>query len=133
MDGGTTVTVTGAALSFTDKFHSAVLQPPESPCPGANICTVVTPAQGPGPVDLIVKSTVGDSQGVVFTYLVPAINTISPASGPLEGGATVKVTGQALSTKLEFDFDGYPATKVDCPIRTHARWSLLNTNPVPWK
>ena len=25
------------------------------------------------------------------------------------------VTGQALSTKLEFDFDGFPATKVDCP------------------
>ena len=49
-----------------------------------------------------------------YTYN-PEIEKVSPSSGSMEGGATVTITGRALSTSEIFIFGESRATKVSCP------------------
>jgi hypothetical protein len=53
--------------------------------------------------------------GVVnLDFVGPSIAKVSPDSGPVQGGTTVTVIGQGLSTKNAFEFGGSAASKVVC-------------------
>jgi hypothetical protein len=65
-----------------------------------------------------------------YTYN-PEIDKVSPNSGPMEGGATVTLTGHALSTSEIFIFGEARATKVSCPSSTECTM-LTPANAPGW-
>jgi hypothetical protein len=116
LQGGTTVTMTGVALSdkFTFDFGGATAT--GVTCSGPTTCTMVIPSHAkPESVEVIVKTPAGDSNAVAFQYYGPPhVDKVSPDSGALEGGTKVRVSGDALSRDYPFDFGGSPATDVTC-------------------
>ena len=72
------------------------------------------PAQAEGDVDVRVTTPGGTSAvvpGGLFTYQnPPVISSVSPASGPLEGGTVVTLRGTSFTAVSAVQFDGVAAT-----------------------
>src|ERR1017187_4910110 len=118
--GGTTVTLTGDALSSKLTFDSGGSPATGVTCPKPTTCSMVTPSHNkPESVGVIVRTPAGDSNAVAFQYFGPAhVDKVSPDSGPLEGGTKVTMSGDALSDKFTFYFGLSAATGVTCPKPT---------------
>jgi large repetitive protein len=114
-NGGTTVTIAGAgftgatnvsfgsspALSFTVNSDGSI--------------TATTPAGSSGTVDVTVTTAAGTSATSVndqFTYLAPSptVSGVSPSSGPVAGGQTVTIAGNAFNGATAVKFGGVAAT-----------------------
>jgi hypothetical protein len=64
-----------------------------------------------GPDTVTVRTRGGIAGGVTYTYLsLPSITTVTPDSGPVDGGNLVVITGTAFSYTTKVTFDGTPAT-----------------------
>jgi len=121
MLGGTTVTIMGnnfvapvtVAFGGTPATSVSVID--------SQTLLVVTPtvqSNIPGPVD-IELTVAGDGANIVtlsngFTYIQPAVTSISPASGPVYGGTPITINGNGFSniTTVGVDINGSPATRV---------------------
>lgn len=120
MQGGTSVTVSGHALSaslvfeFGDTSHLAT----HISCSSAEKCTMDTPADVPGPQIVYAYSTsdyVLSSTSAVFNYEGPAITSISPLVGPTTGGEVVEIQGNSLqSGKTTVSFGGLGVAVTAC-------------------
>ncbi len=107
-DGGTTVTLTGSALTgatavfFDGEAGTSVAVSSDT------ALTVVTPAHAAGPVSVIVVTPGGASFAAEFTYVTPApaISDVSPVSGSTNGGTSVTVTGTHFTGATSVTFDG---------------------------
>jgi hypothetical protein len=66
------------------------------------------------------KSDLGAPKAA-FTASTPAVNGISPASGPTSGGQWVTVRGTNLSGATAVDFGGVPASRVNAVSATELR------------
>ena len=111
LEGGTSVTVTGLALSSkNEKFIFGVTEAATSvSCPSSTKCTMVSPAHAPGVVDIQAQTPWGSGYSPLtsadhFTYQGPAITGFSPADGPTVGGSSIWITGTSLKTGMTVDF-----------------------------
>lgn len=73
--------------------------------------TATAPA-GSGVADVIITTAGGANQTspVAQFYYIPVVSGISPASGPIVGGATVTITGKGLTGATEVKFGSAAAT-----------------------
>lgn len=96
--GGDTITITGANLANVNKVTIDGASVSTITPVSATELTIVTPKGArPGGFPLIVESPSGKSAPATFTYdtpPVPVITTIQPATGPLNGGNSVTITGE---------------------------------------
>jgi hypothetical protein len=105
--GGTTVTVTGTgfttatAVEIGGTSASFVVV-------GDTELVVITPASGPGAIDLTVASGGGTSATSLadeFSYVgPPTITSLSPTSGITTGGTAVTITGTGFTTATDVNF-----------------------------
>jgi Secretory lipase/IPT/TIG domain len=113
--GGTSVTITGAALSGASavKFGSADAASYTVDSP--NQITAVSPA-GTGAVDVTVTTPGGTSPVVAsdrFTYVAPpTLVRMKGKFGPVGGGTTVTITGSNFTAGSAVSFGSTPATSV---------------------
>jgi hypothetical protein len=97
--GATGVSFGGAAAAFTVVGDTSI--------------TVTSPSAPAGTVDIVVTGPGGSSTtGPVdqFTFVAaPVVTSISPTSGPMQGGTTVTLTGANLTDVTSVAFGGQPA------------------------
>ena len=120
--GGTTVNVTGTNLLNVGSVKFGTASAGYSCNNAGTSCTVTTPVDTPGTVDVTVTTPSGTS-GITaadqYTYVTPpAVTEVSPNQGPLTAGTSVTITGTNLGTTLVpptvVDFGSTPATGVSC-------------------
>jgi hypothetical protein len=124
--GGTAVTITGsgffggATVNFVEENGGSLASPRVvlpatsiavvSPATGLPYITAVTPAVTVGTTYYVTVTTPAGTSSYatspVFTYLpiVPTISSISPATGPITGGTSVRITGTGFFTGATVSF-----------------------------
>ena len=130
--GGTVVTITGSRLTGASLVLFGSKPGTKLTVLSATQVRVTTPAStvsGPLPVRVVTPS--GSSpvaDGKVFTYGaldVPLITTLTPSTGPTEGGIPLTVTGLRLGDATGVSFGAVPGTDVTVMSDT----SLTVTTP----
>jgi hypothetical protein len=113
--------VTGTDLATASSISFAgVTFTPGTPAAGVNefsvtggAITLYSPEHIAGPFPVTVTNVGGTSSPVDFTYYaVPAVASISPDQGPIQGGQDVVISGDGLEGATAVDFGGtayYPA------------------------
>jgi hypothetical protein len=112
--GGTKVQITGSHFvgATSVSFGSVPATSFTVNGPGTKI-TAVDPREAAGTVNVVVTTAAGPSIVTAadrFTYLGPAITTISPTSGSGSGGTKVSISGTGLSGTTSVSFGTVPAT-----------------------
>jgi hypothetical protein len=111
--GGTSVVITGTGFTAATGISFGSVPAVTFTITSDTSITAVAPAAPPGPVDVTVTSAGGtDAIGAFdqFTFVAaPTITSLSPASGPLQGGNEVVVTGTNLAGVTSVSFGGNPA------------------------
>jgi hypothetical protein len=112
-EGGTTITVTGTKFSGTTAVQVGGVAATSFTVNSDTSLTVVTPAHAAGQVDVVVSNQEFDSAvngGSKFTYVTRAVvSSLSPSSGPPEGGTTVVITGSNFTGATAVRFGGADA------------------------
>jgi len=105
--GGNGVTITGTGLSNATAVTFGATAAIRFTVNSDTSISATAPA-GSGTVDVVVTTLGGPSAtsaGDQFTYVLkPMVTSISPTAGPVEGGATVTITGTDLSGATEVTF-----------------------------
>ncbi|MGW7689626.1 IPT/TIG domain-containing protein [Streptomyces asiaticus] len=111
--GGTSVTITGTGFTGATVVRFGPNLATQVVVVNDTQITARTPA-GSGTVKVTVTGPTGTStQNVIFTYstvAAPALNSLSPTSGPVGGGNTVTITGTNLTGATQVLFGATPAT-----------------------
>jgi hypothetical protein len=108
--GGTNVTITGSGFwkfGYSVTFDGVAAT--NVTFVDSNTITCTTPAHAAGTVAVGESDSKGTATALSsgFTYVaVPTVTTISPASGPLAGGAAVTIIGTALTDATAVTFGG---------------------------
>ena len=125
--GGTSVVVTGTGFTAATAVSFGGVPATSFTIAGDTSITAVAPAAPAGPVDVSVTSAGGtDVTGAfdVFTFVAaPTISGLSPASGPLQGGNQVVITGTDLAAVTSVTFGGiptYPTSQSDTSLTVTA-------------
>jgi len=109
--GGTPVTITGSGFTGATGVTFDGVAGTAFTVVDPNTITVTTPAHAPGAVDVVVLSPNGDSAPGAFTFdPIPAIASVTPASGPETGGTDVTITGTNFTGATGVTFGGTPGT-----------------------
>ncbi|MET8680102.1 IPT/TIG domain-containing protein [Streptomyces sp. NPDC004647] len=103
---GATTSVVGANLTTASSVTFGAVGSATPTVVNDSTLNVTAPtATVPGTVPVTVTTTGGTTNGLFFTYVdVPAVGTISPATGPESGGTAVTVPGTGLSTAQNVTF-----------------------------
>jgi hypothetical protein len=103
---GATTTVIGANLTTaTSVTFGAVGSATPTVVNDSTLDVTAPTAVTPVTVPVTVTTQGGSTNGLFFTYVhVPAVGTISPATGPETGGTAVTVPGTGLSTAQNVTF-----------------------------
>ncbi len=100
VEGGTPVTITGSGFVAGATVQIGGVTASDVEVVSEAELTAVTGGHAAGPADVIVTTPDGESSGgPIFTYAItgaPTIASISPASGPAEGGTLVTITGSGF-------------------------------------
>jgi alpha-tubulin suppressor-like RCC1 family protein len=118
--GGTSVTITGTALTGATAVSFGVNAASQFTINSATSITAISPPGTSGAVDVSVTTASGSSSASshdLFKYEAPVIVGVSPASGSAAGGASVTVTGSGFAIGMGttvFEFGKAPATAVEC-------------------
>lgn len=115
--GGTSVTITGTGFTGASAVSFGSVPAASFTISGDTSITATSPATGPGTVDVTVASAGGtDVTGSSdrFTFVAaPTITSLSPASGPLNGGNQIVITGTGLAAVTSVDVGGAYAAVLD--------------------
>jgi hypothetical protein len=98
--GGNTVTITGTGLTSTTAVKFGASAASSFKVVSSTQITAVSPAQAAGAHNITVITaggTTGTGPGTVYTYAAPTVVSVSPASGSVQGGATVTITGTGFT------------------------------------
>jgi len=125
--GGTSVVITGTGFTAATAVGFGGVSASSFTVTGDTSITAVAPAAPAGPVDVTVTSAGGtDATGAfdVFTFVAaPTIAGLTPASGPLQGGNLVVITGTGLAAVTSVTFGGiptYPSAQSDTSLTVTA-------------
>jgi len=111
--GGTVITVTGSGLGSVTGVTVG-----GNPCTSVSVLSptsvrATTPPGAVGQAAIVVTSPQGTALSATpFTYTEQAIVSLSPHSGPFQGGTAVTISGQGLAGTTSVTFGGVPATGV---------------------
>jgi formylglycine-generating enzyme required for sulfatase activity len=111
--GGTVITITGTGLAAT-----SVVKIGGVPCTDVTVLSptqvrATTPPGSAGDFALSVTTPGGTSLAPTpFTYVLQAVTSITPASGPFSGGTPITISGQYLAGTTSVTIGGVPATNV---------------------
>jgi hypothetical protein len=111
--GGTSVTITGVQLTGATQVLFGSTPAASFTVKGATTIVAVSPPEAAGTVDITVTTPAGVTPVVPadqFTYQVPAVTSINPASGTVAGGSSVVITGVALASASKVKFGTVAAT-----------------------
>lgn len=104
--GGNTITLSGTNLSSATQVNFG----PNSATPtivNDSTITVVAPANSPGQVRVQIISAGGVTASLYYTYVdAPTIVSLSPTSGPSNGGTVVTLSGTDLAYTTSVSIDG---------------------------
>jgi hypothetical protein len=120
LDAGTSVTVTGLALSDSLSFVFGTTAATSVKCSSSTSCTMIAPAHAAGTVDILANTPWGYANSTPnpkdrYTYEAPTITSFTPNVGATTGGIIVAITGLGFENgKTSFGFDGVPGTDVYC-------------------
>ncbi len=136
LEGGTSVTVTGRALSATTETFvfgpGGTAVATKLSCSSSTKCTMRSPAHAPGTVDIEAQTAWGYGYSPLtsadrFTYQFPSITGFSPAVGPTTGGLFIYITGTSMNNRMIVDFGGgangtgvYCSSTTTCGLYTPA-------------
>ena len=113
--GGTSVTITGTALTGATAVHFGANSATGVVVNGATSITATSPA-GTGTVDVTVTTpggTSATSSNDLFTDIAaPTVTNVAPSSGTTSGGTSVTITGTALTGATAVHFGANAATGV---------------------
>jgi YVTN family beta-propeller protein len=110
--GGTPVTIIGVHLSGATAVHFGNRLATHVTVVNDNEITAVTPA-GQGVVNVTVTTSGGTSNAVPFYYLPPPhLASVTPSSGPTDGGTAVTLNGFGLYTARKVNFGTMAVTPV---------------------
>jgi hypothetical protein len=113
--GGSTVTITGSNFEAPATVRFGTAMATNVVVASATAITAVSPA-GSGTVDVTVATVLGTSATSAadrFTYLVrPTVSKVSPRSGPVTGGTTVRIVGTNFASPATVKFGAVKARKV---------------------
>ena len=113
-EGGTTVTITGVGFIGVEKVKFGSDDGTDLKVYSDTKLTIKTP-KAPGERATIEVETPGGKAKSSSSFLyVPEISSVSPSTGPMEGGASITVKGLALNDDETFVFGSAKATKVSC-------------------
>jgi hypothetical protein len=108
--GGTTVVLTGTALTGATAVSFGGTPATSFTVNSASQITAVAPAGAAGTVQVTVSTAGGTSNGVAYTYVaVPALTSVVPNSGPVTGNTVVVLTGSGLTGATAVDFGASPS------------------------
>jgi alpha-tubulin suppressor-like RCC1 family protein len=122
--GGTTVTITGTALTGATAVAFGATSATSFTVQSATSITAVAPPGTAGPANVAVTTPSGTSAPSthgVFKYGSPTIASVSPGSGPREGGTSVIVSGTGFAPgagATAFTFGKATASSVSCESAT---------------
>ena len=111
--GGTLITITGSALQYTTAVMIGGV-----PCTNLQVLSstqvrALTPAGAIGEASITVESPQSIAWAPVpFQYVLQAIATVTPISGPPAGGTPITITGSYLAGATSVTVGGVPATSV---------------------
>jgi len=121
--GGTPVTIAGTAF-----LAGATVTIGGSPCTNVTVgssteITCTTPSHAAGAVAVVITNTNGLSatSAGAYTYALaaaPTVTSISPASGPTTGGASVTITGTGFLAGATVKVGGLSCTSVNVSAAT---------------
>jgi hypothetical protein len=140
--GGTAVTVSGTnfyvgspTVTFGGTAATSVSVVSKSSI------TCVTPLHAAGVVDVVVTTASGPGTGAgAYEYIAaPSVTSVTPAEGPIAGGAAVTVGGTNFYGTVSVDFGGSAATSVSvvdrstltCTTSAHAAGQVTVTVTTP--
>ena len=110
--GGTSVVITGTGFTAVTGVSFGGVPATSFTVASATSITTVAPVAPSGTVDVTVTSAGGtDATGSfdLFTFVAaPTITSLSPASGPLQGGNEVVITGTDLAAVTSVSFGETP-------------------------
>lgn len=109
--GGLTVTLHGTDLDAATQVSFGGVAATNVSVINGNEVTAITPAHAAGVVDVSLMTPHGSSTlSHGFTYgVAPSITSISPALGPLSGGAQVTINGSGFLSTTAVKFGTIPA------------------------
>jgi IPT/TIG domain len=112
--GGTVVTIKGTYLSDAQVLFNLLPASEVAINSAGTMIKATSPPEAPGPAFVTVRSPGGESISFgLFTYVVPTITSVTPASGPAGGGTkvTIKGTGfKGVTGEYGVVFGDMPAT-----------------------
>ena len=116
VNGGTVVTITGtnflagATVKFGNVSASSV------DVQSATVIVATAPPQAAGSVTITVTNSDGlAATSTGFTYIVPApaINSVSPSSGPSSGNTTITITGANFQSGATVTLGSVPVNNIN--------------------
>lgn len=114
--GGEAVTITGR---YFDEVNEVLFgtDPATIQTISTNSMVVIAPAHAVGFVDVVTTNPITSITATnAYEYIVtppPSIISLSPSSGPIEGGTNITIAGSFLDELSSVSFDGQPATIVN--------------------
>jgi hypothetical protein len=116
--GGKSVSINGENLAGATAVRFGSQSVPFTVKSAKDIKATVPPATAIGPVDVTVTTPEGTSAIVPadeYTYEAefPAVEELSPGSGPATGGTTISVKGEGFIGVSKVDFEGIPAASFE--------------------
>ncbi len=115
--GGTSVTISGTGFSGATEVSFGGAPAAAFTVAGDTSITATSPTAAPGVVDVTVTSAGGTGATGSFdqfTFVAaPTITSLSPTSGPVNGGNQIVVTGTGLAAVTSVDVGGAYAAVLD--------------------
>jgi alpha-tubulin suppressor-like RCC1 family protein len=121
--GGTTVTITGTSFVAPAEVHFGEVAASSVTVNSPTSITAVSPPNVSGTLSVTVSTIGGASPASTkarFKY-APAVESVSPANGPLAGGTTVTITGAGFAVGAgvtKFKFGKGSSKSVQCASTT---------------
>ena len=116
--GGKAISISGENLAGATAVRFGSVSVPFTVKSAKGIKATVPPAKAIGSVDVTVTTPEGTSAIVPadeYTYEAefPAVEELSPGSGPATGGTTISVKGEGFIGASKVDFEGIPAASFE--------------------